>query len=50
MRAYAMCVYAYVGMLETIQGSTRRGGLMALYRGFGVSALAIVGYKALYFG
>ncbi len=38
------------GMIETIQGSTRRAGLAGLYRGFTVSAVAIGGYKALYFG
>lgn len=37
-------------MLETLQRTTRRGGLRSLYRGFPVSAAAIGGYKALYFG
>lgn len=37
-------------MLETLKSTQRAGGLRALYRGYGVSALAIGAYKSLYFG
>eukprot|EP00198_Chlamydomonas_reinhardtii_P002035 XP_001691371.1 ADP/ATP carrier protein [Chlamydomonas reinhardtii] len=39
-----------IGMLETLKSTQRAGGLRALYRGYGVSALAIGAYKSLYFG
>mmetsp|Transcript_28375 Transcript_28375/g.62380 ORF Transcript_28375/g.62380 Transcript_28375/m.62380 type:complete len:401 (+) Transcript_28375:162-1364(+) len=38
------------GMMDTLRNTQRQGGLMSLYRGFGVSVLAIGAYKALYFG
>ena len=37
-------------MAETIVAQRRAGGLLSLYRGFGVSMLGISAYKALYFG
>ncbi|GFR52791.1 hypothetical protein Agub_g15410, partial [Astrephomene gubernaculifera] len=38
------------GILATLDSTQRAGGLRALYRGYGVSAVAIGSYKALYFG
>ncbi|KAG2490693.1 hypothetical protein HYH03_010854 [Edaphochlamys debaryana] len=38
------------GVFATLNNTQRAGGVAALYRGYGVSALAIGSYKALYFG
>jgi hypothetical protein len=46
----AVAAFADAGILQTLNSTQRRGGFRALYRGFGVSAVAIGSYKALYFG